>query len=1828
MTGDIDNRVTEQGTLQITSPLPEFIIPKCRKPSLLFYDHSAEQVLTPGNALSAQNGGGEPQGSAPSNASSSTISPRQCHLGQECVLEQPQDLKPAIRSDIAFGDGQGTVGFISEFGELIQARRILDYGPWGSLQVRPESDPADFDHIMEGSCPGIGLRLNDRSVVPDEDFHPVSYIHDRWPKLSYSTEGVEVEMMFAVVDKKIVHQCVLSNRGNADSTVDMVFDMGFAMGAPVDSRLRSGTKFKGGTLTSGNTCIVLSGNPGGYGVFGASLYIDHGRPVRLVPVELKDQPETGNDPKPDSSHAGKKESKEKEPSRFLFHRLPIKIAPGAQRELTAVYDFNCGRWTRDQIYDLKIMPSISDDYYTLQRLRENSFLTAYEEAKSKDDVEQVRKILEDGVPQHAAVPAQKDAHDAPSEPVDTNAPKPPEEQQPLVPESESHVKTQLPFQNHGGESLVSHHLFGLEWASKWSFRDSLGADTFWDVMWGEKMKKHKQEMRELVGKEFEKLRDDPKIRPGCGYVDVQEHLSRYCPGKWIKGLPDQPTNFLFRRYLQYILTVVPIGVHWKRDGDPAYFFCTSGQNAVTTDYGAVLYQFRLLGYIHRLLMSQEGIVDDSLKSSLHSEIEKLCKGHLEWCFEVAQKTKSGLWTTVYKPLGAKITTVDDHVHSATNFLKLFEFYVEFPDSRPFVLATLKKRLLPWLKALQETRNKNSGLWESVRKTIQVSWWDSNYRQDEEVSIPNYDLCDCVEHWQTLQTVFSIINEMKDNGNIRPDTGDAAASPLLQAVTKELLDSLETSGLMKELDPSAFREKILERFSFEIERSSVETSIQSAELRIQAPGSGSLVEEMKGNKKRLLAIKRCAKERPRWNWYAEAMVLCPKYDLGFFDSDRPSQRLAEWSAAVEAQQFQIEQFWKKPLRYALALILALDSKISLDKSKDPATMAVTCQTTLMGCVLSCGLMAEEMDPKTKKPQSRLDYFPEAVFGVPYCLFRLTYENLLGAYPKQITNPSGNTRVGTTFDEKLWKKSYKAIRSRTKAGLYNLASVDRANVVDLTEVCEPEWLFDDPWYFTQEDLLPDRPKGERGPLKYTKDAVQSGLKVLLDFDRDEGSFPYAVFNEAILLYSRDHNEFLAEADEERPGSIVDVIRTGKRQSQILEDIPNAWELMEHVWKKRTKNDVKKRLIYVYNCGPRFSVALYLSVPDKERYSMATFLSRHQTRDVFLREDTHKTINSWTTELHLGFYRVISNLSAPAGDDDSDDDQIPPSLTIFSGRPFQLPGDATKLIEKCAIGFRFDGDLYDRYWTCYVAVYLPQCDTQDRWFADVDSFKLMRPTGEGNKDTEHSQRKILEARWFERATRIICEETRNILRVISGILGEDRNGRYTATSYDTFRANFETNKTTYAQYGEMVKFLRHVLDNLEAIRNVADKWENRATTREVQPRWTRDDEAAYAQEISIWCRRAQANVHNMAHLENQIQAKLDHIKQLREWLLDDLQLKEARVSNRSADDVRIFTYATVVFLPLSFASSIFSMGGAPSHSTAVSFVTAAVIALVATIAFVLNAGTVMRAITQWKILVFDLPDEAGFTEHSESQWRKVGLKFIDWFVRYPAGRVLVAWKVVRRKDRKAVAGKLLLGILLFPLFAFTWIFGFLGLNLYDLIMLLCLDLPQYPGKRRKHRDQLKTAESVVQPADPQKATREKEKGGKSSAEASKEKEARRRGAEKAREKWRQERLKHFMHKPRIRDITVHLSEGKTLHEVREAHKQDVEKRQTELKERRQKYHHVIESISDFSESTDEDKKPRQSPRRKALARMFRRKRQETDVEAVKDQNEQVQQNGAPKE
>ena len=145
---------------------------------------------------------------------------------------------------------------------------------------------------------------------------------------------------------------------------------------------------------------------------------------------------------------------------------------------------------------------------------------------------------------------------------------------------------------------------------------------------------------------------------------------------------------------------------------------------------------------------------------------------------------------------------------------------------------------------------------------------------------------------------------------------------------------------------------------------------------------------------------------------------------------------------------------------------------------------------------------------------------------------------------------------------------------------------------------------------------------------------------------------------------------------------------------------------------------------------------------------------------------------TELHLGFYTVTQKIRDDAGDssdEENEDDKVGSSRAyIFPEDSRPCPGKPDWRIEKGVISVHFFGDLNDRYWTSHVLVNSPGRFYE--WLADYESFNLAKPSGQGNKNSFHSQRKILEARWFADATKLIADKTEHVLEYVANVIGKD--------------------------------------------------------------------------------------------------------------------------------------------------------------------------------------------------------------------------------------------------------------------------------------------------------------------------------------------------------------------------------------------------------------------------------------------------------------------------
>ena len=365
----------------------------------------------------------------------------------------------------------------------------------------------------------------------------------------------------------------------------------------------------------------------------------------------------------------------------------------------------------------------------------------------------------------------------------------------------------------------------------------------------------------------------------------------------------------------------------------------------------------------------------------------------------------------------------------------------------------------------------------------------------------------------------------------------------------------------------------------------------------------------------------------------------------------------------------------------------------------------------------------------------------------------------------------------------------------------------------------------------------------------------------------------------------------------------------------------------------------------------------------------------------------------------------------------------------------------------------------------------------------------------------------------------------------------------------------------------------------------------------------------------------------LLERIEGLIEHVIQVRQWLLDDLSLKEARMSNRSADDVRIFTYATVIFLPLSFVSSVFSMQGAPHRATVQPFIIAAVVALLATIAFLLNAGTPMRNITYYKNKTLKLPQDDSIMEHADSQWKAVLEALHLWLVRLPAHNVLIARDILsarqktrkRRKKRFASTGghepskvaegektgpleqaksilddtrgkqqrkvelkekqkwrrdtaKIIVGILVLPLFLFVSTTNFIYQNLFDLAKLLFLILPRYVNQRREAS---KEDHQSILSHNTASADEQAKKNTKKDDTADAQQKLRRDLRDKEK-KYQDSNLMRFMTMPRIDDLGKHLQKGETLGTARKNLKAERKDSKQSFRDIKRKYMKARKKVS----------------------------------------------------
>lgn len=199
------------------------------------------------------------------------------------------------------------------------------------------------------------------------------------------------------------------------------------------------------------------------------------------------------------------------------------------------------------------------------------------------------------------------------------------------------------------------------------------------------------------------------------------------------------------------------------------------------------------------------------------------------------------------------------------------------------------------------------------------------------------------------------------------------------------------------------------------------------------------------------------------------------------------------------------------------------------------------------------------------------------------------------------------------------------------------------------------------------------------------------------------------------------------------------------------------------RSSRIDVKKRFVWLPHADVTTARICCLSTPFSERENTLAFFERHANHEEYFFDNTNAVQNTWKTELQLSFYQLHDQGSTISG--------IPmPKIVDFpKRRPIKeqkqradIKPEHYQQISRATIGFEFNGDFFDRYWTCHFIEYKhksrkPISDETEHYNMLQSQKYLLK--SEGHKQPWR-QRRVLELILFDRILEEITRAAEEIM------------------------------------------------------------------------------------------------------------------------------------------------------------------------------------------------------------------------------------------------------------------------------------------------------------------------------------------------------------------------------------------------------------------------------------------------------------------------------------
>ncbi|KAL9606640.1 MAG: hypothetical protein Q9179_000162 [Wetmoreana sp. 5 TL-2023] len=908
------------------------------------------------------------------------------------------------------------------------------------------------------------------------------------------------------------------------------------------------------------------------------------------------------------------------------------------------------------------------------------------------------------------------------------------------------------------------------------------------------------------------------------------------------------------------------------------------------------FQFRFLTQCQKYIDNLEHV--EVAMKELSTRIKTTCRDHLLWVFRHATILSNDTWHTLYTiggdPLDESVQPGDPctsrTIEGAYQFSKLWLYLNTWSDEWELVLSLLKARLDPWLSYLRSTQHMGN-LWVEKQGNETLMLFDTinHYSGSSYRMFPQYHLSDFAMLWLALRQLETVLELIEGNTDFNNGQHDDYRKMLVD-VKQTFEDHLKKLSILK------IQSNVLKTFRvskqdptlrFVADQKPAIRRVEDESAKSWIPGSPdsphyldvprmTLEPSPQDHRTSELDLQFIALQRSISEYVLEIqatdLVTVEAATVGFFKDSRDQLNLA-WRETLKLHRDWFIPDIQDPRQIALTLFAAkFDSVISKHPEHEIEDL---CCTRLMTALYDSGAFAQKLIEDMPQPSRSHSVVSFEIMSILVgCKFKKCAP-IPDAYylrPSEPIQQSSQSQQTSGTDGALAKRmaivtpqqASPSSRSVTKSVVYTALL--------------PDWMYHNPEWIRERPIDIDA-KGAIHEIS-SIDIFGPAINRLKEPDlfKDGGDNRLSISE---YRFPPHVGDFGRKNSNEKGSSAV------KRRQMSLNWYYDGLEFYRRLKEPRSLEEAKKRLIELPTHKMEVALICWLMSPRLERQYFGDFLRRHGSSTSLFGECIDWKGDIWETEFHLGFYQLAKQSEYER----YYDSQLARPETILV--PPEV-SDESRIIS-VALSFRFVGDLRDRSWTCH---FLTSVSRSHGFYGFLDDFTDVSDIDDEG-DTLYTdtvgQRKILELLYVERILKEIEESSEEILEAFGGKLNVSRD-----LQDESYKSKLSYSNL-HMDSGEVFhKVTRQIEDAL----GVIGEWEGRVSARPVQSRWSMKNQKRYKNRMDALARNCKVIIRDLHRQKNRFEEHQKLFKQRHTHLITSMQLQDARISARSAEDVRIFS------------------------------------------------------------------------------------------------------------------------------------------------------------------------------------------------------------------------------------------------------------------------------------------------------------------------------------